>query len=267
MVQAVRGHWPEYLMEAAGLGLFMISACGFGALLGHPVSPAVHAIADPGARRLLMGLAMGSTAAAIIYSPWGRRSGAHLNPSTSLTFFRLGKVKGWDALFYVLAQFMGGLAGVLLMAALLGNVLRDPSVEYVVTVPGPAGAGAAFVAEVIISLLLMTVVLKASNTPRLARYTGIFAGALVAASITFEAPISGMSMNPARTFASALPAGTFSSLWVYFAAPPLGMLLAAEAYTRLGRKRAVACAKLIHDPRLRYIFCGHTPNPSARRQP
>ena len=76
MLRALEQHWPEYLAEALGLGLFMLSACVFGTLLGHPASPAARAIPDGFPRRLLMGLAMGLTAVALIYSPWGRRSGA-----------------------------------------------------------------------------------------------------------------------------------------------------------------------------------------------
>lgn len=112
MRDALKDHWPEYLIEAAGLCCFMISACAFGALLFHPASPAVKAVNGLVLRRLLMGAAMGLTSIAIVYSPWGKRSGAHTNPSVTLTFFRLGKVKTYDALFYVLAQFAGGVAGV-----------------------------------------------------------------------------------------------------------------------------------------------------------
>ena len=254
MLRALEEHWPEYLAEALGLGLFMVSACVFGTLLGHPGSPAARAIPDGLARRLLMGLAMGFTAVALIYSPWGRRSGAHLNPATTLTFWRLGKVAGPDAAWYALAQALGGVAGVLAAAALIGPALADPSVHYVATVPGPGGIAAAFLAEVVITFVLMAVVLRVSNTGRLAAYTGLFAGALVAAYITFEAPVSGMSMNPARSFASALPAGDWETLWIYFVAPPIGMLLAAELYVRrLGLAR-VFCAKLHHDRVSRCIF-------------
>ena len=106
---ALRNHWPEYLMEGAELGLFMISACAFVVLFEHPASP-VHQGLDNGlARRVLIGLAMGLTAIAIIYSPWGQRSGAHFNPSVTFTFFRLGKVELWDAIFYGVAQCIGGL--------------------------------------------------------------------------------------------------------------------------------------------------------------
>jgi aquaporin Z len=113
-------------MEAAGLGLFMLSACAFGTLLESPASPVRQALPDPFVRRFLMGLAMAVTAINIIYSPWGKQSGAHLNPSVTLTFFRLGKVASWDALFYVTAQFIGGMAGVLLAEMVLGQALAEP---------------------------------------------------------------------------------------------------------------------------------------------
>ncbi len=254
MGHAFRRHWPEYVIEAAGLGIFMISACVFGTLLAHPDSPVVRALPDPFLRRAVMGLAMGLTAIGLIYSPWGQRSGAHFNPATTLTFWRLGKVGSADAAFYTLAQAAGGLAGVLVAAGLLGESVAHPSVQYVTTMPGPAGTSVAFVAECVISFALMSVVLRASNTARLARLTGLFAGALVATCITVEAPISGMSMNPARSLASAVPAQVWTALWVYFVAPPLGMLLAAEVYVRrLGIAR-VFCAKLHHDNAQRCIF-------------
>jgi aquaporin Z len=254
MTASLRAHWPEYLMEAAELGLFMVSACVVVALLEHPGSPVRAVIPAPLVRRALVGLAMGLTAIAIVYSPLGKRSGAHFNPSVTLTFFRLGKVAPWDALFYVAAQFAGALAGVTLAAAGLRTLIADPSVNYAATQPGPAGDGVAFVAEAAISFGMMTLVLVATNTPRVARFTGLLAGALVAAYITLEAPLSGMSMNPARTLGSAIPATLTHALWIYFTAPPLGMLLAAEVYLRRGR-RGVHCAKLHHDNPARCIFC------------
>lgn len=254
MTKALRRHWPEYLMEAAGLGFFMISASVFATILEHPSSPIRQAISTPGARRLFMGIAMGLTASAIIYSPWGKQSGAHINPAVTLTFFRLGKIAPWDALFYVSAQFVGGLIGVLLVAAIIGKLLADPHVNYVVTVPGSNGPGIAFLAELLISFILMTVILNVINKVSLNRFTGLFAGLLVATYITVEAPLSGMSINPARTFASALPAWLWTAFWIYFIAPPLGMLLAAEVYVRIKGLRQVKCAKLHHENDKRCIF-------------
>lgn len=258
MLDAIREHWPEYLIEAAGLCVFMISACAFATLLFHPASPVPSLIIDSTLRRVLMGCAMGLTAISIIYSPLGKRSGAHINPSVTLTFFRLGKIEAWDALFYTLAQFAGGIVGVLLAASVLGKLIAHPSVNYVTTLPGPNGLIIAFLAEIVISFILMSVVLNISNTMRLNRYTGLFAGLLVATYISIEAPLSGMSMNPARTFGSALSAWDWTALWIYFTAPPMGMLLAAELYTRIRGRRAVMCAKLHHRNNQRCIFkCGY----------
>jgi aquaporin Z len=226
------------------------------ATLFHPASPAVAAIPSPLVRRVMTGVAMGLTAIAIVYSPLGKRSGAHFNPSVTLTFLRLDRVAPQDAAFYVAAQFAGGVAGVALAAMLLGDRLAHAAVNYAVTAPGPHGAAAAFGAEAAISFGLMTVVLLVSNTPRIARFTGVAAGILVATWISVEAPLSGMSMNPARTFGSALSAHAWRALWIYFTAPPLGMLAAAETYVRL-RGRAPFCAKLHHDNPSRCIFCAH----------
>src|SRR5437867_12152076 len=165
-------------MEAAALGFFMISASVFASLLEYPGSPVRQALGDPVLRRVLMGLAMGLTAVAIIYSPWGKQSGAHMNPAVTLTFWRLRKIATADAFLYGLAQFLGGLAGMLLMARFLGRVLADPAVRYVATLPGPGGPALAFLAEVAISFGLMLTVLAVSNNPPLSRFTGIFAGIL-----------------------------------------------------------------------------------------
>ncbi len=242
-------------MEAAELGTFMAIAVLLTALLQHPESPAHRLLPDPFLRRVSIGVAMGATAAAIIYSPLGRRSGAHFNPSVTLTFLRLGRVRLLDACGYVLAQFAGGIAGVMLAKSLLHEAAAHPAVAYAATVPGVFGRGIAFAGELGISFVLMLVLLFVTNAPRLAPYAGLVAGMLVATWITWEAPLSGMSMNPARSLASALADGRLADLWIYFTAPLLGMLLAAEAYLRSGRR--VRCAKLDHQGQSRCIFrCG-----------
>lgn len=254
MLAALKNHWSEYLIEAFGLGIFMLSASVFGVLLEHPSSLLRQTITDAFARRVLMGVAMGLTAISLVYSPWGQRSGAHLNPALTFTFFRLGKVARPDAIFYAVAQFAGGSLGALIAAFLLGSWLSHPSVNFVATVPGTAGIFPAFGAEVFITFGLMYTVLTISNHARLSRFTGLFAGALVAIYIAFEAPVSGMSLNPARTFASAFSGNIWTAIWIYFTAPPIGMLLAAEAYVRGAGTRKIFCAKLHHHHDKRCIF-------------
>jgi aquaporin Z len=271
-MQTLKSHWLEYAIEATCLGLFMVSAAGFTTLFHHPTSPLSGVIESvtPFVQRIPMGLAMGLTAAAIIYSPLGTRSGAHMNPAVTLTFLRLGKIAGRDAAGYVLAQFAGGTLGIVAATWLLQGLPRDPAVNYVATVPGIAGVWAAFVAEAAISFGMMLTVLSASNSRRAARFTGLLAGLLVAVYITVENPLSGMSMNPARTFGPAMLAHTAGSLWIYFTAPPLGMLLAAECFVRTHGPQRVRCAKLHHPLDVRCIFncgysaCGHA---AAKGQP
>jgi len=257
--RALREHWPEYLIEGWALGCFMLSAAFFTLLLEHPGSPLRAALDSELLRRALIGLAMGLTAIALIYSPWGKRSGAHMNPAVTLTFLSLGKIARVDALFYVLAQVAGALIGVLLASAIAGAAFTGPPVSFIATRPGAAGVAVAFVAEVAISFGLMLVVLIFSNRPRLAPFTGLAAGVLVAAYITFEAPLSGMSMNPARSLASAAPASQWGDLWLYFSAPLLGMLAAAAWVTRGVFRAQVGCAKLQHAQDQRCIHCGYKP--------
>lgn len=253
-LDTIAAHWPEYLMEAAALGMFMISACVFGVLLEHPASPFNQAIESHFLRRMLGGIVMGLTAITIIYSPIGQRSGAHMNPAITITYYLLGKVKGLDAFFYIASQFAGGVVGVFVSEQLIGYPLRHSSVNYVVTVPGRFGVEWAFLAELGISTLMMFTVLTVSNRARLARFTPLFAGSLVATFITLEAPFSGMSMNPARTLGSALSAQEWTAIWIYFVAPLLGMLGAALLYRATAGMQNVFCAKLHHENGHRCIF-------------
>ena len=252
-------------MEAAELGAFMLSASLFGSLLEHPASPVRALVASPFARRVLMGLAMGATALAIVHSRFGKRSGAHFNPAVTLTFWRLGRVRSADAAFYALAQLAGAISGMLLASAILGGILAHPDVNHVRTLPGPGGAGPAIIVEIGMTFILMSVVLEVSSRPRVARFTGLCAASLVAIYIPLFAPISGMSMNPARSAGSAAAAGSLEFLWVYFTAPLAGTLLAGEAHRLAKGTPSAACAKLHHENAERCIFCGAGVTGSAPR--
>lgn len=234
MIGALARHWPEYLMEAGGLAFFVISASVVTTLLEYPGSPVHQAIGSTFGRRVVLGLGMGAVIAAIVYSPWGKRSGAHINPAVTWAFYRLGKIGGWDAAFYTVAQFGGSIVAVQLMRLVIGTPYAHPAVDHVVTKPGPGGPLPAFLAEFVISFVLMLVVLAAVNSERYEKLTGVFTSALIIVYLAFETPLSGMSLNPARTFGSAFAAWHWAALWLYFVAPMAAMLLAAELYLRLG---------------------------------
>jgi aquaporin Z len=245
--------WREYVAEGAALGLFMVSAVTCTVLLEHPESWPRTTIPDAALRRGLMGLAMGATAAAIIYSPLGARSGAHMNPAVTLAFWRLGRVRGGDAVGYIVAQCLGAVAGTWLAASAIGVAAAHPSVNYVLTLPGPAGVAPAIAGELAISFLTLAIVLAVSGRPATARATGVVAGVVVMLNIVIEAPLSGMSMNPARSLGPALVAGDFSFFWIYLVVPPIGMQLAAALHRALSTP---GCAKLHHSTSVRCLFCG-----------
>lgn len=257
--------WREAALDGLLLGSFMVSAGLFGTLLYAPSSPL--AAWSGTARDLAMGLAMGLTAAAIFYSRAGQRSGAHLNPAVTLAFVRLGKVAPRDAALYWIAQPLGGVAGVAAVRAALGDAFTAAPVRSVATLPGRWGAGAAFAAELAMTFVLFSVVLVLSNDRRRMRWTGAAAATLVALFVAFEAPVSGMSLNPARSFASAFPAGPWDDFWIYLVAPAVGMLAAAELFVRRHGVASVLCAKLHHTDRhdcvFRCGFCRHSARDSG----
>ena len=159
------------------------------------------------------GSAMGATAVLLIYSPWGKQSGAHCNPAITLTFIRLGKVRAarraWPT---SVAQFAGAVGGVLIARiAARRPCWPIPTCGYAATLPGPRGVAVAFVAEVGISFLLMSGGPRGLEPSPLGRVHRPLRGrAWWRCYITFEAPLSGMSMNPARTFGSAFFAGDWT---------------------------------------------------------
>ena len=268
MFRALERNWSLYAFEASELALFMLSACASTVFLFDPSYPALHLFPSAIVRRSFMGIAMGLTAVLIIHSPMGRRSGAHFNPAITLTYFRLHKISTWDAIFYVVFQFMGGVLGVAVAATFFGKRLANPAVEYAVTVPGKYGTAAAFFAELFMSALLMAVVLWMTNRPSLAIYTSYSVGVLIALYVLFFAPVSGFSINPARTTGSAVFAGIWTAEWLYFAAPLFGMLVSAEIYLQKFGVDRILCAKLHPDRRYPCPFLcnfpGHRHAPEHR---
>ncbi|MBK9984762.1 MAG: aquaporin [Saprospiraceae bacterium] len=224
--------------------MFMISACLFVILFEHPLSPLKMEIGSSFLRRLFIGLAMGLTAIMLIYSGWGKKSGAHMNPAVTIAFWHLHRISGANAFWYILAQITGGTLAVLLIKSLVPILINAPEVNYVVTTPGMKGPWVAFAAEFLMAFILFFTILQISNS-KLAAWTGVVAGILVFMFISFEAPYSGMSINPARTIASAIPAHLWSGWWIYFTAPVLGMFLAAHLFrTRFMKDHDGSCVGL-----------------------
>jgi len=245
--EIARAHWREYLMEAVELAVLMFCICLSGALIYSDDSPLRFLSLSLSAKAVLMGLAVAVATYLIIRSPYGRRSGAHINPAITVAYLWLGRISRWDAVNYVVGQFAGGLAGVFIAYQMLGHRLSAPPVRYVVTLPGKSGSAIAFLAEFFLSGMLMGVVLTATNHRRLARFSPLFVALVTVFYFVLGSSISGFSVNPARTFSSAFFAWLWHGIWIYFAAPCLGTLAAAAIYVRSMGPTKVYCAKVFHD--------------------
>ncbi len=230
-------NWKHNLREALGLAIFMIAACFFSAMLFSEKSSWHQAIPNGLLKNILMGIAMGVTALFIFYSPWTAPSGSQINPAVTLSFLRLDKMCRYDAIFFIIFQFIGGTAAVFVMQLLMGNILTDAPVHSAATVPGKFGFIGSLITELLIAFITMSTVLFTSNNNRLKKFTRIFAGCLVCTWVLVAAPMSGFGMNPARSFASAFPSGVWTDFWIYIFVPITGMLLATEFYLFVDRKK------------------------------
>ena len=253
---SMRGKLSIYGCELAGTALMLFFGVAAVAFMWGAGSP-VPEISNPTLRRLVTGLLFAGGATAVVYSPLGQRSGAHINPAITLAFWSLGKIGTRDAVAYAIAQFAGAIVGVAAVTAAWPDLVR--SVQFAATTPGEGWRWTgAFIAEAVITFLLAFTIFVCINKPRLASRTGLIAGALVALLVMIEAPVSGTSLNPARSFAPALFVPIVRDQWLYFVAPALGALIAA----RMFRERwgdSTVCAKLYHTAKYPCPFasCGY----------
>jgi aquaporin Z len=241
----MRQHLNAYLSELAGTAIMMAIGVGAIALLWAPESP-LPRIEPDRLRLLATGLIFAGGATLVVYSPLGRMSGGHLNPAVTCAFWRLGRIDSRDAVVYAIAQTAGALAGVEAVRLVAGNL--GTAVELGMTRPGMGISPlVACLFEMLITFALMLLILTFLNRPTLAPRTGIAAGSLVALLVMLEAPLTGTSLNPARSLAPALLMGRLDGVWIYLVAPPIGALLAAAAWRgRWGARQALICAKLYH---------------------
>lgn len=242
MIENLKTNWPSYLMEFFGLAGFVLAAGLLTIFLEHPDFPVMKSTLKdfPLLRRIPLGIIMGGYITAVILL-FGKKSGAHINPSVTWTFFRLGKINFTNAVFFTIAQFAGAISAALLLKYTLGSWFGHPLINYGNTVPKPPhNAMSAFAAEFIISFILMLVVLIAGSSRRFEKYVAPVSGILIALYLIIEIPWSGMSLNPARSFAGALAADEWNYLWIYFVSPTVAMLTAAEVFLQWKKNRLLA---------------------------
>ena len=245
MLKTLRKNYILFLQEGLGLFIFMLSACFFDGFLEHKTTFFHLQITNPHYRLAIMAIAMGFTALFIFLSPLTAPSGAFINPSVSIMRWRLGQLSLENTIWYSVFQTIGGLSAVYLMAILMGNILTTPPVNYVVTIPGKnIKIWEAMLSETFSAFFMITMVLFFSDIEKLKKSVPYVAALLVGIYVYVTGPISGFGMNPARTLASAIPAGIYTEFWIYMLCPTIGMLLSAELYVNVKNKKPLVDWKL-----------------------
>jgi aquaporin NIP len=170
-------------------------------------------------------LAFGLVIMAMVYAT-GHLSGAHVNPAVTVAFMLTRHLPAREAAAYVAAQLAGAAAGALVLLA----AWPDQPAELGATVPA-VGAGTALAYEALLTAILMFVIMAvATDTRALGAGAAIAIGGTIALDALFGGPVTGASMNPARTLGPALAAGEWRDAWIYVAGPLGGAALGAFAY-------------------------------------
>jgi aquaporin Z len=245
-----RLHPALYAAEFVGTAILVGLGVSVAIAMFGEGSPVPALLPGIGLRYALTGALFGSVAAAVALSPLGRISGAHINPAVTLAFWLEGKLTWRDALLYVLAQFAGGLAGALPLLAWGGIGL---SVQFGATVPGVGiPVWEALFGEAGVTFLLLVTLLTMAAHERTRRFTPLSIPVFFGAMVWLEAPVSGTSANPARSFGPAVVAhmagvAPRDQVMIYLVGPCLGAALAVGLHRlEIAGLRRVPVARLAH---------------------
>lgn len=245
-------HPSEWACEFLGTALLLLGGLSAICLTMGPHSPVRPHVPSESARLLITGVLFAGTGSLMALSPWGRRSGAHLNPAVTLAFWIQGKVHPHDVLGHVLGQALGAVAGTGAVALLWGAT--GQAVRLGATTPGRAmGDWQAVGVEALMTATLVLMILLLTSDARTARWTPLGNLLLVAVLVWRVAPLTGTSLNPARSLGPAVLLPSMSSFWVYLLGPLSGSLAACGVF-RLVRSRRTLTAKLFHDPAYRSML-------------
>ena len=203
---------------AEGIGVFALVFAGCGAIVAEAEHPGTLGTVG-------IAIVFGLVVMAMIYAT-GHLSGAHLNPAVTVAFLATRHLPRSEVLAYVAAQ----VAGALVAAAALAAIWPSQPAALGATVPS-VGSGSAFVYEAVMSAFLMFVIMAvATDTRAVGAAAAIAIGATVGLDALFGGPVTGASMNPARSLGPALVSGELANLWLYLAGPLVGTVIGAFAY-------------------------------------
>ncbi len=215
--------------QAEFLGTFALVFCGTGAIIVNDLNGGVIA-------HLGIALTFGLIIAVMIYA-FGETSGAHFNPAVTVSFWFTGKLSGKMVLPYITSQLLGALLASVTLLLLfpthstLGGTVPANSIMQ------------SFVLEIIITFFLMTVIIQVTtNSKAISHFAGLAIGGTVLLAALFAGPISGASMNPARSLGPALVSGELNHFWIYLTAPFIGTLLAGLSCRSIKGKECCSCS-------------------------
>ncbi len=221
----------KYIAEFIGTAVLVVFACGAAVGANTLIGDAGLAGGVPLAlSTLLIAFAFGLVIVAMAYSI-GNVSGCHINPAVSLGVLLSGKMSVTDFIGYVVAQFLGGIAGAALLGGILGDfaALGQNSYGGVMLSQSPVNA---FIVEVVLSFVFVIAVLGVTSKPEFSSVAGIVIGLTLTLVHILGVPFTGTSVNPARSFGPALLAGgeALGQVWVFLLAPLVGAAIAALVY-------------------------------------
>lgn len=208
---------------AEAMGTFCLVFAGTGAVV-------VDQVTGGRVGGLGISLVFGLVVLAMIYTV-GHVSGAHMNPAVTIGFYAAGRHPATEVLPYVLAQLLGAIGASFALKVMFSGQANTLGLTL------PAGsASQSFMLELIMTAMLMFTIMGVATDDRAeGAMAGIAIGGMVALEAAFGGPISGASMNPARSFGPALAASNFHLHWLYWAAPIMGALVGVGAYRLIHR--------------------------------
>ena len=232
--QVPRTPWELFLSEMIGTGLLLLGGLSLVIFMFGAGSPVAELVPSTKLRMMISGFLFGSIGALIAVSPVGDVSGAHINPAVTLGFLLMGKFKPRVAFGYVVAQLTGALLGCVPLL-LWGQMGR--SIDFGASLPGQGySTWSVLLGEVATTFALIAALCVFLAIRELRRFTPAMIPFLYAIMVPLEAPISGTSTNPARSFGPAIVSQNFHGWWIYWVGPFLGTVAAIFACSFLASR-------------------------------
>lgn len=235
--------FKKYVAEFIGTAVLVIFGCG-SAVAANTLLSSMGLIPELAFTTLLIAFAFGLSVVGMAYSI-GNISGCHINPAVSVGMFVSGRMSGKDFIGYVIAQFLGGIAGAAILMGICGtNVALGQNGFGEASALGTSMIGAILV-EVVATFVFVFVILGVTSKKDNSSISGVVIGLTLTLVHIFAIPFTGTSVNPARSLGPAIFVGgeALSQVWVFIVSPILGAAIAAILWDLLSKKPRVAAVE------------------------